>query len=504
MQLLLLLSIELALPCISYVLYIIINLFIDNGNVLSSIIIVTAVLMIIPLVYIPIRVNNSMPRENAYAIYLRSFRNDSIYGNYFEHLLRSLIQCLYPIYEIGNPNETVKLFKKNVTIYRTDDDWQETVDELKSNAKIIIVKLDGTEGLGWEINSVKDDLEKVLFVANDKESYNEFSKMLQSRDLLEYHGFPAPSAFPSIIWKNDRNWCCGNQDSLEYYVSEHPWQEESTDWILNSLVTYSTIAGTNKKYIVHRFPTFLRGNKCNSLRTPLRLKIAFLVFPFSQQFWHNRWLNNSTFSWIVNMYLYGSAVAYYLFLFLFAYNIKGGLTWDNLRLRMTIISFMCMIPIYVLSYLNGAKALRIGNSFLTENNFLRLIKRNFIKGLLFSLLALGGGFYSRHSADVERAQRQKDFPDHEQIMEEVFCRNHIDSIFTDVSSSYFLINAEKYGRIDKIRGLLFDMDCAFKQAIKDSIGFSCYYPKNRDSLMSDKWYKDIAWKVIDTFENDNP
>ena len=39
------------------------------------------------------------------------------------------------------------------------------------------------------------------------------------------------------------------------------------------------------------------------------------------------------------------------------------------------------------------KALRIGNSFLTEKNFQKLVKRNFIKGLILSLLVLGSGFY---------------------------------------------------------------------------------------------------------------
>lgn len=503
MQLLLLLSIELALPCLAYVFYMIINQFTDNGNVLSLIPGFTMGVMIVVIVTMPLKVNNSTSHENDYAIYLRSFRSDSIYGNYFENLLRTLIRCFYPIYEIGNPNEAIKLFKKNITIYRTDDDWQETINDLKSNARIIVVKLDGTEGLGWEIKSIIDYLNKVLFVANDKESFDEFTIMLQSRNLLEYHGFPTPTTYPSIIWKSENNWNCGDQESLEMYISLHPWQEESVDCILNSLVIYSTIAGTNKKYIVHRFPTFLKGNKCIALQTPMKLKIAFLLFPYSQQFWSNHYLNSSMLSWIVNMYFYGSAFAYYLLLFLFAYNIQGGITWDNLGLRMTIISFICMIPIYVLSYFNGIKALRIGNSFLTEKNFQRLVKRNFIKGLILSLLALGSGFYSKHSADVERAQRQalieKYIPDYEQRKEEMFCRNHIDSIFMDVSSSYFLLNVDKYGGIDGRK--IFAMEISFQQAIKDSIGSLCYYPTCRDSLMTDKWYKDIAWKVLHQFDN---
>lgn len=86
----------------------------------------------------------------------------------------------------------------------------------------------------------------------------------------------------------------------------------------------------------------------------------------------------------------------------------------------------------------------------------------------------------------------------------MFCRNHIDSIFTDVSSIYTLTNVDKYGGIDKIGSVLVRMEYAYQSAIKDSLGSSSYYPSTRDSLMTDKWYKDIAWKVLDTFDNYKP
>ena len=97
---------------------------------------------------------------------------------------------------------------------------------------------------------------------------------------------------------------------------------------------------------------------------------------------------------------------------------------------------------------------------------------------------------------------ENSFPDYEKRHEELCYRNHIDSIFTDVSSSYILINVDKYGGIDKIGSLLVRMEYAYQSAIKDSLGSSSYYPSSRDSLMTDKWYKDIAWKVVHQIDNE--
>ena len=129
-QALLLLSIELAIPCVLYLLYYIFSFFIDE-SILSSIVPGLAIgFMIIPFLCIPIKVNHQSPSSNdSFAIYLRSFRSDSIFTLPDVKSISSLIGNIYPIYEIGNPYESLQFFRRHITIYKTDEEWQDSVTE---------------------------------------------------------------------------------------------------------------------------------------------------------------------------------------------------------------------------------------------------------------------------------------------------------------------------------------------------------------------------------------
>ena len=145
-QFLLLVSIEIAIPCVAYIVYCILVNFIDEVTLIGLVPSIAITLMIIALICIPIKVNhNTLSPNNSFAIYLRSFRSDSINTIPNVKSISSLINNLYPIYEIGNPHEVLTIFRRHITIYKTDEDWQDSVTELKNNAKIILLRLDGTE-----------------------------------------------------------------------------------------------------------------------------------------------------------------------------------------------------------------------------------------------------------------------------------------------------------------------------------------------------------------------
>ena len=299
-QFLLLVSIEIAIPCVAYIVYCILVNFIDEVTLIGLVPSIAITLMIIALICIPIKVNHNTPSpNNSFAIYLRSFRSDSINTIPNVKSISSLINNLYPIYEIGNPHEVLTIFRKHITMYKTDEDWQESVTELKNNAKIIILRLDGTEGLSWEINSIKKHLNKVLFIAYDETSYNEFMSVLHRNAFEEYTSFPVINNFPSIIWKHDNYWYSCDASEVMCYISQHPWQDKSVDHITNSMALWSNHFTGDKTFLINRFPTFLKGNRDIDMKFPLWSHILFSIFPFNQQFhriFHRiepKWINGN-------------------------------------------------------------------------------------------------------------------------------------------------------------------------------------------------------------------
>lgn len=503
-QFLLLVSIEIAIPCVSYIVYCILVNFIDEATLIGTVPSIAITLMIIALICIPIKVNHNTPSpKNSFAIYLRSFRSDSINTIPNVKSISSLVNTIYPIYEIGNPHEVLTVIRK-LTIYRTDDDWQESVTELKNNAKIIILRLDGTEGLSWEINSIKKHLNKVLFIAYDETSYNEFMSVLHRNAFEEYTSFPVINNFPSIIWKHDNYWYSCDASEVMCYISQHPWQDKSVDHITNSMALWSNHFTGDKTFLINRFPTFLKGNRDIDMKFPLWSHILFSIFPFNQQFHSIVFLSNSIISILINLYLYGSALAYYMSLFLLAYTIspdRGGFSMNNQNLKFSALIFICTLPIYILSLINGPKSLWLSNSFLSQKEFLNKIKRNFIIGLIIAILTIGIGFISKYRHDLAREKYKKELlgimPDYEIRREKLYCKEHIDSIFNDLVATYALTNHEFLDLYYKRKGsYLLRLELDYQNAIKDSLGSSEYYPYQRDSLKKDQWYQNVAITII--------
>lgn len=504
-QFLLLMSIELAIPCVLYIAYCILSNFVDEATLIGIIPSIAIAFMIIALICIPIKVNHNTPSpNNSFAIYLRSFRSDSINTVPNVKSISSLINNLYPIYEIGNPHEALTVFRRHITIYKTDEDWQESVTELKNNAKIILLRLDGTEGLSWEIHSIKKHLNKVLFIAYDETSYNEFMSMLHRNTIEEYTSFPIINNFPSIIWKHDNYWYSCEASHVMYYISQHPWQGESVECITKSMVLSSNHFTGEKTYLINRCPTFLKGNRDIDIKFPLWSRILFSIFPFNQQFHRIAFLSNNIISTIVNLYLYGSALAYYMSLLLLAYTIspdRGGFTINNQNLKFLILIFICSLPIYILSFINGPKSLWLSNSFLSQKDFFNKIKKNFIIGGIIPILTIGIGYVSKYRHDLAREKYKKELlgimPDYEIRKEKHYCKEHVDSIFNDIVATYALTNHEFLDLYNKGKGsYLLRLELDYQNAIKDSLGSSEYYPYQRDSLKKDQWYQNVAITII--------
>lgn len=504
-QFLLLISIELAIPCVLYIVYCILNNFVDEASLIGIIPSIAITFMILAFICIPIKVNHNTPSpNNSFAIYLRSFRSDSINTIPNVKSISSLINNLYPIYEIGNPHEVLTIFSRHITIYKTDEDWQDSVTELKNNAKIILLRLDGTEGLSWEINSIKKHLNKVLFIAYDETSYNEFMSMLHRNTIEEYTSFPVINNFPSIIWKHDNYWYSCEARHVMYYISQHPWQDESVECITKSMVLWSNHFTGDKTYLTNRFPTFFKGNRDIEMKFPLWSHILFSILPFNQQFHGIAYLSNSIISVIVNIYLYGSALAYYMSLFLLAYTIspdRGGFSINNQNLKFLILFFICSLPIYILSFINGPKSLWLSNSFLSQKDFFNKIKKNFIIGGIIAILTIGIGYASKYRHDLAREKYKKELleimPDYEIRKEKHYCKEHVDSIFNDIVATYALTNHEFLDLYNKGKGsYLLRLELDYQNAIKDSLGSSEYYPYQRDSLKKDQWYQNVAITII--------
>lgn len=105
-QFLLLVSIEIEIPCVSYIVYCILVNFIDEAILIGTVPGIAITLMVIALICIPIKVNHTTPSpKNSFAIYLRSFRSDSINTVPNVTSISSLVNNLYPIHSRNGQTE---------------------------------------------------------------------------------------------------------------------------------------------------------------------------------------------------------------------------------------------------------------------------------------------------------------------------------------------------------------------------------------------------------------
>ncbi len=105
-------------------------------------------------------------------LFLRSFERDTLGINFndqidnAELILTSVFSTLGPFVAIGKPGENLQSVGAS-RMYVSHDLWQEKVIELMNESQIIILEIDTSEGLMWEINQLLEfqgDATKLLFV----------------------------------------------------------------------------------------------------------------------------------------------------------------------------------------------------------------------------------------------------------------------------------------------------------------------------------------------------
>jgi hypothetical protein len=87
-----------------------------------------------------------------------------------------------PMVAIGSPNQTTSMFGVPRDFHQGDD-WQIAVTDYCARASAIIVAVDDTPGLGWELDMLraKGFVDKVLFIATDR-----FREAKRNADLWSY------------------------------------------------------------------------------------------------------------------------------------------------------------------------------------------------------------------------------------------------------------------------------------------------------------------------------
>lgn len=496
---LLFISIELFIPIISFIVIKIIYAITNSESVLSGVGLTIALMVMVPF-YFPFLSWREKPQSSSsYALYLRSFRSDKGMQKKPIRSIMSLIRCFYPTYAIGNPNETVSLFKRAISIYKTDNDWKNAVSEYKDNAKIIILNLDGTDGLLWEVKSIIGHLSKVLFIAEEKESYEQFVIKARQNEIGIIDSFPSLSDFPSIIWNQNGTWLSINDiNYIAEYFYAHPWQEESVDTVLDSIVLNSQTG----EYSVNRYRSFFRGAKDVRFHVKFQDRLLFLLFPYNQQF-YTIWNMSNVVSMSVTLYLAYCAVFYYLTWFILPYCFfdLDGISLSNSRFIFLIYFFLPSIPIFLFSVVNGPKSFWLSHSYMNPHSLRIRFLKNAIIGCITISLLFGLGWNSKIQMIKQEEERKEllsslgvNEVEMQKRMETRCLKEHIDSIFNDVMASAILtgyISVEEFQSNNIV-----SISYKYQQTIRDSLGTQEYYPSIRDSLKPDRWYSIIAWTVI--------
>lgn len=499
-NILLFVSIELFIPILSYFILKILYVISNSESVISGLGITIAMMIMVPFYYPFLSWRDKPQNGISYALYLRSFRGEKGTQHSFTRSILSMTRCLYPIYSIGDPNETISLFNRTIKIYKTDNDWKNAVSEYKEKAKIIILKLDGTDGLLWEVKSIMGHLSKILFVVEDKNSYDQFILKAHQYKIDFIDTFPIITDFPSIIWKQKDTWF----DIKDiYYVSEyfnaHPWQKESVMTILDNVVQ-----DQHGVCSISRFKSFFLG--CKNVNFPVRFidRILFFLFPFNQEYYAICNFSNNVFiSMLINMYLACCAILYYFAWLILPYCFYNpdGLSLSSFQFPTYV--FILSLPIFILSAVNGPKSFWLSHSYMKLKTIRSRFVRNAIMGCIIIAFLFGIGWRSKLNQIQQEIERKELYRLIGYNEDAINARNHVDSICNDVCSSALISG---YIPIDIFhsRGLG-NITFKYHQTIKDSLGTKEYYPLTKDSLMPDIWYANIAWFVIKELyhKNDN-
>ena len=120
--------------------------------------------------------------EERYTLYLRSFRSD---GNYkeIEDEINKLENNFINILTIANPKT---LLRKNIghTLYMPSINWKKFIEFYILKARSVIVVLDNSDGVMWEIFQHPDQFHKYIFIAPNRQILQDVAdKLTDNHDI---------------------------------------------------------------------------------------------------------------------------------------------------------------------------------------------------------------------------------------------------------------------------------------------------------------------------------
>lgn len=207
--------------------------FINNGMKLGLIISIFVFLAdnILGRIASPIFTSDESKIMDKFCLYLRSFSEDS---NKQEKLLCKVTRNLYPVYAIGDPNSILQPNGAD-RIYATDDEWKETVRDLASRSKLILLRIGQTDGTLWEIsNIIKSQLiHKTIFVAYSETDFNYIKTKMKSELSLNADVSEEISNNPiAFFWDSTKKFrfrIISKSKDIEALINEYLTTDEALD-----------------------------------------------------------------------------------------------------------------------------------------------------------------------------------------------------------------------------------------------------------------------------------
>lgn len=229
-------------------------------------------------------------------VYLRAFREDAIGAAVPESPVSTVFSLmateeqqiaevfgeLGPFVAIGRPGERLPELGA-ARMYVADDEWQQTISDLMSIARLVVFRATDTQGFIWEVKRAGECLPpvKMVFLIPSASNYESFRQIVEP--LL-------PGSLPEFPKPKLR---CGSLAGLVYFDSE--WRSH---------------------FVVPRVTWFR-----NKIRKPLTSTLKMLVKPVFQQLdcvW-----SPPTINWFVYFCYFGITLVLPITLMLFAFALTG-------------------------------------------------------------------------------------------------------------------------------------------------------------------------------------
>lgn len=146
----------------------------------------------------------------SYCLYLRPFSTDT---EKHEKRLIKAISKYWATVAVGNPNSLLPNLK-SVQVFLADDEWQECVNLLMSDALLIFLRVGDTDGAMWEISESHENTfwNKTVFLVYSESEFN-----LLKKEFKKHHEDNFPADIPSFdkkaafaIYHNGETWTIGD------------------------------------------------------------------------------------------------------------------------------------------------------------------------------------------------------------------------------------------------------------------------------------------------------